>query len=794
MKAIHNIPPSSLLNAKKITLPSAGTLQCPHCAKDLTLIERRGGHIANCHLNPHRKNRWPCEQCNRVFSRKYNLLLHQRRAHVAGGSQVPPKPTSRAPITNRVSNLVVKFQANKIPIEEIYKLNSEQNIDANMIHARQITASITLTRKGRQIASTGLVAEILEKIAADLLDRRAVGGAGDSSTTTTPTTSTTTTPADTRRVYQLTIDSVSAMNYPISSGFQTSLDFHSVFESLAQTVQSLRAVAFAEDIVLTVFEKNIKIIAANGGVLLARHKSTEQAWLNRKRFAVDPAQTCTIIQRQLGLRFTCVPMAICLSVYPEARLYNKSTSVATSPWFTDMVRALQNIVDPDGTWTTDMPHLGAHVWNKMKRQLVVVELEGHTFSLMYAYPEQHKIRPYAGSVNRQGRLFILVNAQHAYALPKPRTVIPPTMICKRCSMLRARRATSKQFYCLNEQCTNETLRRCKMCETRRCWLQPTLSSKMQLCLECNYFARNQDCLKKHQATAINGGHCLNTHIRCKRCYRGYPRDNYDQQNHDQNICSMVKCGTCTQIMDISLKGEHTCYISQAVDKKQSPITIYLDTETFTSANGRVEVNCICYIVTCVRCADNYDEKSTSTRCCTTDGRRCRTMLGSTALKQFIEAVILCPTYAGALLIGHCMSRFDGQLLLEALVEHGVQIKSLQARGMKLMGVVVGPFSMKLKDSFLLFPTSLSKFCQAMEVEGEKGFCPILANSATALSRPSGRCPARRNFVVPKERQEEFEIFFTDRRSRAGYNFKRELVAYCVQDVRLLWMACENSEA
>jgi hypothetical protein len=167
------------------------------------------------------------------------------------------------------------------------------------------------------------------------------------------------------------------------------------------------------------------------------------------------------------------------------------------------------------------------------------------------------------------------------------------------------------------------------------------------------------------------------------------------------------------------------------------------------------------------------------------------MLGSTALKQFIEAVILCPTYAGALLIGHCMSRFDGQLLLEALVEHGVEIKSLQARGMKLMGVVVGPFSMKLKDSFLLFPTSLSKFCQAMEVEGEKGFCPILANSATALSRPSGRCPARRHFVVPKERQAEFEIFFTDRRSRKGYNFKRELVAYCVQDVRLLWMACEK---
>jgi hypothetical protein len=111
-----------------------------------------------------------------------------------------------------------------------------------------------------------------------------------------------------------------------------------------------------------------------------------------------------------------------------------------------------------------------------------------------------------------------------------------------------------------------------------------------------------------------------------------------------------------------------------------------------------------------------------------------------------------------MLIGHCLSRFDGQLILESLIEQNITISKIQSRGMKLMGMTVGPHNVKFSDSFLLFPTSLSKFSRAMSVGAEKGFCPILANSCTALDKPPGRCPPRRHFIVPKDRQEEFEVF------------------------------------
>jgi hypothetical protein len=99
-----------------------------------------------------------------------------------------------------------------------------------------------------------------------------------------------------------------------------------------------------------------------------------------------------------------------------------------------------------------------------------------------------------------------------------------------------------------------------------------------------------------------------------------------------------------------------------------------------------------------------------------------------------------PKYKRSLILGHALGSFDGIILLKALIDMNIPISSITNRGMKLMSAVVGPYKCLLHDTFLLYPTSLSRFCQAMDIEEDKSFAPILYNSATALDKLPLRHP------------------------------------------------------
>jgi hypothetical protein len=135
--------------------------------------------------------------------------------------------------------------------------------------------------------------------------------------------------------------------------------------------------------------------------------------------------------------------------------------------------------------------------------------------------------------------------------------------------------------------------------------------------------------------------------------------------------------------------------------------------------------------------------------------------------------------------------FDGALLLEQLIDMRIPIKKILARGMRIMTAIIGLNDCHLRDSYLLYPISLNGFCKAMDVAQEKNFAPILYNSVTALTEGTLKKPPAKSFyVVAPEKRLAFDQFYKTI-ARKQYNFKSELIRYCMQDVRCLWEAAEK---
>jgi hypothetical protein len=215
-------------------------------------------------------------------------------------------------------------------------------------------------------------------------------------------------------------------------------------------------------------------------------------------------------------------------------------------------------------------------------------------------------------------------------------------------------------------------------------------------------------------------------------------------------------------------------------------TLYIDIETYTDVEAQVCANIICCLVTCELCRGDFDAETP--QCC---GQRHLAYTGHDCLQQFITAVVMNPKYKNALILGHAMGSFDGIILLQALIEMEVTIRSITSRGMKLMSLVVGPYKCVLRDTFLLYPTSLSRFCAAMGIKDDKSFAPILFNSATALDQPVLRNPpGKKYYVVAKARRTEFNAFY-DTIAHKRYDFKTQMVNYCKQDTVVLYKAAET---
>ena len=222
---------------------------CPHCERNVAELSSARAHVQTCHRNPARPN-IRCPFCKLHFKTKFNLKLHIRRTHSQRSSRF-----HKAPALQGGDKKTQDFLDGKLPARELYTLQKSNSVLSKSMHASTQAHTITFTPAGQHIAGVGLVAQLLETIAADLmLNNKKIRSPTNRATRQRHTRSSQT------KSYQLTIASDASLDYAISSSFQKNLNFEALLRDVARVSQSATGLQFAADLTMTIFEKTIQPI------------------------------------------------------------------------------------------------------------------------------------------------------------------------------------------------------------------------------------------------------------------------------------------------------------------------------------------------------------------------------------------------------------------------------------------------------------------------------------------------------------------------------------------------------
>jgi hypothetical protein len=235
-----------LANLPVFIIPDKPT-QCPHCSRNVSELTSTRAHIRTCYANRTRPAR-PCPYCPISFKTTFNLKLHIRRVH-SGRLVERQRPMFDSDRKTKA------FLDRTLPANKLYVLSKSNTIVSKSLQASTQAHTITFTSEGKHIAGVGLVAQLLERIATDLMMGNTKWAAAMSVAPNRRKTR-----ATQHKTYQLTLSSPNTLDYAISSSFQRSLNFEALLNDVARVSQSAKGLQFAEDLTITIFEKTTSSI------------------------------------------------------------------------------------------------------------------------------------------------------------------------------------------------------------------------------------------------------------------------------------------------------------------------------------------------------------------------------------------------------------------------------------------------------------------------------------------------------------------------------------------------------
>ena len=146
----------------------------------------------------------------------------------------------------------------------------------------------------------------------------------------------------------------------------------------------------------------------------------------------------------------------------------------------------------------------------------------------------------------------------------------------------------------------------------------------------------------------------------------------------------------------------------------------------------------------------------------------------------------------SIVIAHCLGSFDGYFLLDDLLNKRVKTPKVIFRGAKILYINIEEFQMNIIDSYNFIGMALGKFSSTFNLSCRKGYFPhkknTLDNQGKILDFPeasdfnpdSMSAPARAKF---------YEWYEKEKAKGGKYDLKKEMIAYCIDDVRVLKEGC-----
>ena len=301
-----------------------------------------------------------------------------------------------------------------------------------------------------------------------------------------------------------------------------------------------------------------------------------------------------------------------------------------------------------------------------------------------------------------------------------------------------------------------------------------------------------------------GKRCFNNHklIKCeayKKCDKcHYLYRNVKQENH---ICGVYKCSNCYASYTTS---PHYCFIRPLdegrlkVEDAVTKVIVAFDIETYEteedeSGYRELKANlCISHTV-CDHCYD-YNLHVKKSDMCSFCGRLQNVFFGDDCIKRFIDylcielATRIGMSNSNIFAYAHNFKGFDGRFILQEIYTRKFEGVNMIMTGTKVLRVKIG--NVFIQDSASFFQMSLDKCAKSFQDKKQrmKGDFPHLANSPKNYDYSGPMLPMEMYPIkfMPRTKLEEFKRWYNGQVA-IGYqfNFKEELIKYCVNDVEIL---------
>lgn len=306
---------------------------------------------------------------------------------------------------------------------------------------------------------------------------------------------------------------------------------------------------------------------------------------------------------------------------------------------------------------------------------------------------------------------------------------------------------------------------CGMCHIHTC--ENDLSENSLSCKFCKKKCHSLLCKREHETK-----YCYIVN-KCNIC------GNIKNSVKNNHVCLNEKwCKNCKMVVAI----DHTCYIltdaERTKQKKKLRGLIFFDYETYQFENKHYA----CLVIAERMCLDCLNKNSCHDEC---------------SLFQFDNNHSFCnwlfdkknKDYTA---IAHNMQGFDGLFLMKYIKESLTSIDKMPEMIINGTKIITLSFrNIRVIDSFLFIPMALAKFAKTFNLkELKKGFMCHLFASPQNLAYV-GPIPDKKYYgsqFFSNEKKKEFDTWYAEK-SKFVFDYKKELVEYCISDVKLLKEGC-----
>ena len=320
------------------------------------------------------------------------------------------------------------------------------------------------------------------------------------------------------------------------------------------------------------------------------------------------------------------------------------------------------------------------------------------------------------------------------------------------------------------------------------------SSDRVVCNTCNIQFNGEDCYHKHLLNKM-----CNIRRRCITCEVEFEID-----PEVRHVCDQSICRHCNESFTTS---PHYCYLTpkklskvQEQDKK-TKVYVAFDVETFTEDETQdVGVVKPLLLVSHTKCDICIDDplKGQGESTCGMCGPLENIYFGTDCMKRFVSHLMgpfqrqmLKQNVSKIIVVAHNFKGFDGRFILQELFQRKFVGLDTVFTGTKIIKIEVG--LVRFIDSLSFLPLKLSDLPKAFGLSDsvdsnqlQKWDFPHLFNRRENWCYV-GAWPAAEMYEPEMMTSEKLRTFWPWHASMANevFNFKKELIAYCSNDVKIL---------